>query len=150
MKIQKVTLKEAVSHEVEGEFEMIYTNEKTHPAFLTNAALKRGRDLGLIEGSLVGELAKLQDFERMTSGDETDLELLENFDDTKMIQVIYLAFIGANKSSGLSFDEFIDLYHGDFSETITLYIQLISDSMTKDGNNFAAGLKNGTAASKKK
>lgn len=63
MKIQKVELKEIEIVTVDGEFETRFVNEKIHPAFLTNAAVKKGYDTGLLESSLFEDLLKIMDLE---------------------------------------------------------------------------------------
>lgn len=150
MKIQKIVLKEAVTHEVDGEFEKVYINEKAFPAFLTNAALKKGKDLGLIESSLFSELLKMKDLEKLVDGDKIDPAALDSFDESKMIQIIYLAYLGANKKDPIDLDEFMELYHYQMMETIELYIKLISDQLMEGGNKFALGLKESTAGGSKK
>lgn len=156
-KVEVLELKEVELVEVEdGEYEQRFVNAKKYPVFLTNAAMRRGRDLGLIENSLIGEFAKLGSFQELQGidvenleGDFSALEKLAKIDDEPMINVIYLAFIGANKSVKMDMQEFMDKYHLDFTETLTLYISLITESFSND-NNFAAGLRNSMATSKKK
>ncbi|EON71870.1 hypothetical protein [Lysinibacillus sphaericus] len=60
MKIQKFELKEVEIVTVDGEFEKRFVNEKVHPAFLTNAAVKKGYDTGLLESSLFEDLLKIK------------------------------------------------------------------------------------------
>lgn len=150
MKLQTITLKEVGTREIEGrngEFEQVSINEKKYPIFLTNSAIKRGKIAGYIETSLIGELSKLQ---VLKSVSEDDLSALQSFDDTQMIQIIYLAFTAANKNVSYTFDEFFELYHYNMMETMQLYTGLISDSMGGSKNNFAAGLKDSTAPSSSK
>lgn len=156
MKVQKVTLKEIALREVDGEWEKIFVNEKTYPAFLTNLSLKRGKDLGLIEHSSIGELlklrslGKLENFDEDAADDPEAIDALNEMDETKMSQIIYLAFIGANRQTDIDFDAFLDLFHYDFTDMMELYVKLISDLVTAGGNKFAAGLKQSTAGVKKK
>jgi hypothetical protein len=145
VKIRKITLKDVEIKEVNGEFERVYTNEKTYPAFLTNYALKKGKELGLIESSLFSDLLKLQGLQRLESIDkglgDIDPSVFESIDETKMMKVIYLAFIGANKNTALSFDEFLEKYHAPLEEMMDLYMNLIADLMSSDKNQFAAALR---------
>lgn len=155
-KIHVLELKQIEVVEVDGEFEQRFVNVKKYPVYLTNAAMRRGRDMGLIENSLIAEFSKLGAFQDLQgielAGGENDfdkLEKLSGIDDEPMINVIYLAFIGANKSVKMDFEEFMELYHLDFTETLTLYVTLISESFSHD-NNFAAGLIGSTKQDKKK
>lgn len=154
MKIQKVELKEVEIVEVEGEFEKRFVNTKVHPAFLTNASVKKGYDTGLLESSLFEDLLKIKGLEVLISqsdeeDEETALELLNAFDEQKLISVIYLATIGANKNLGLSFDEFLEKYHYPLTDTIQLYANLIV-GLLSESNEFAQALNKQTKKSKKK
>lgn len=151
MNIQKITLKDLEIVEVDGEYKKAYKNEKSYPAFLTNYALKNGKDQGLIESSLFSDLLKLQGLEKLSSSQAAiDPAVFENIDESKMMQIIYLAFKGANKNSELSLDGFLQKYHATFDETLELYMNLIMDLMAKDPNQFAAGLKKSTNKSRNK
>ncbi|MGN4124891.1 hypothetical protein ACMGD3_07720 [Lysinibacillus sphaericus] len=151
MKIQKVELKEIEVVGVDGEFEKRYVNVKIHPAFLTNAAVKKGYDMGLLESSLFEDLLKIKGLETLVSqaDEENSLELLNAFDEQKLIAVIYLAVLGANKHVGLSFEEFLDVYHQPLTETIKLYATLIT-GLLSESNEFAQVLHKQTKKSKKK
>ncbi|WP_144461763.1 hypothetical protein [Siminovitchia fortis] len=151
MKVQKVTLKDIEIRKVDGEFEKVFINEKTYPAFLTNHSLKRGKELGYIETSVFNELAKLQHFQNVEEEQgEIDLSVLGDFDETKALQVIYLALTGANRKLELNFDEFLEKYHDSFEETMILYANLIADLVASDKNQFANGFKKSTNRSNKK
>jgi hypothetical protein len=143
MKVRKVTLKDVEVREVNGEFEKVFVNEKTHPVFLTNYALKKGKEMGLIESSLFTSLLKMQGLEALAKKQTNDLDpsIFDQIDETKMQQVIYLAFIGANKNTDLSFDEFLQKYHDPIEKTMELYMNLIVDLMSTDPNQFAKGLQ---------
>jgi hypothetical protein len=151
MKVRKVTLKDVEVREVNGEFERVFVNEKTYPVFLTNYALKKGKELGLIESSLFTSLLKMQGLEALAGGQAKDLDpsIFDQIDETKMQQVIYLAFIGANKNTDLSFDEFLQKYHDPIEKTMELYMNLIVDLMSTDPNQFAKGLQKSTNKSTK-
>lgn len=140
MKIQKITLKDTEIREIDGEFELVSFNEKTYPIFLTNYSVKKGKEMGLIEGSLVKDL--------FMAGTESDEELGEQFNENKMLSIIYAAFIGVNRGVGLSFDEFLDKYHGTFVETMELYNGLLEGLSDKPKNNFVAGLEKSTSPKK--
>lgn len=150
MKIQKVELKEVEVVEVDGEFEKRFVNTKVYPAFLTNAAVKKGYDIGLLESSLFEDLLKIKGLETLIiqSDEEASLELLNAFDEQKLIAVIYLAAIGANKNLGLSFDEFLEKYHYPLTDTIKLYANLIV-GLLNESNEFAKALHKQTKNSKK-
>lgn len=138
MKIEKVTLKEIEIREVNGEFEQVFYNEKTYPAFLTNYSLKKGKELGYIETSLFNELAKLSVMESAKNEKgELDPNALADFDEEKALQIIYLALTGANKSLEISYDEFLMTYHGGLEATLILYANLIGNLVSSDPNQFA-------------
>lgn len=151
MIIQKVELKEVEVKEVNGEFEKTFINAKVHPAFLTNAAVKKGFDTGLLESSLFEDLLKLKGLETLVaqSSEEASLELMNAFDEQKLITVIYLGVVGANKNIGLSFDDFLEMYHYPLTETIQLYANLIVGLMS-ESNEFAIALQKQTKKPKKK
>jgi hypothetical protein len=151
MKVRKVTLKDIEIREVNGEFEKVFVNEKTYPVFLTNYALKKGKEMGLIESSLFTSLLKMQGLEALAEGQAKDLDpsIFDQIDETKMQQVIYLAFIGANKNTDLSFDEFLQKYHEPIDVTMELYMNLIVDLMSTDPNQFAKALQQSMNKSRK-
>lgn len=151
MKVQKVTLKEFEIVEVDGEFEKRFINSKNYPAFLTNASVKRGFDTGLIETSLWEDLLKIMGLQSVfNKNDEEGIaQLMGVFDEQKLIAVIYLGVIGANKNVDLSYDDFLEKYHYDLAETIELYANLITDLVAKDPNQFAKGLQQSTKSEKK-
>jgi len=153
MKVRKVTLKDVEVREVNGEFEKVFVNEKTYPVFLTNYALKKGKEMGLIESSLFSDLLKMKGLEALVNNDsnlsDIDSPVFERIDETKMLKLIYLAFIGANKNTDLSFDEFLQKYHESIEYTMELYMNLIADLMSTDPNQFAKGLQQSTNKSNK-
>lgn len=153
MKIQKVTLKDFEVIEVNGEYQGGYKNEKTYPAFLTNYALKQGKEQGLIESSLFSDLLKLQGLQKLSRlQDDEDMDIdpnvFNNVDETKMTQIIYLSFKGANPTNPLSLDDFLKKYHYSLEQTMELYMELIMGLMEQDKNAFAAGLKKSTNKNK--
>lgn len=154
MKIQKITLKEVEVVEINGEYEKRFINEKTYPAFLTNAAIKKGNDEGLLDSSLFTDLLKMRDLNKLFSkpgadeDEEKESVALNSFDEGKMINVVYLAFAGANRKSELTYEEFIDRYHYTLSDTLKLYVGLITDLITGD-NAFAKGLEKSAKKEKK-
>ena len=153
MKVRKVTLKDVEVREVNGEFEKVFVNEKTYPVFLTNYALKKGKEMGLIESSLFSDLLKMKGLEALVNNDsnlsDIDSPVFERIDETKMLKLIYLAFIGANKNTDLSFDEFLQKYHESIEYTMELYMNLIADLMSTDPNQFAKALQQSTNKSSK-
>lgn len=152
MKVQKVTLKEFEVVEVDGEYEQRFINSKNYPAFLTNASVKRGYETGLIESSLWEDLLKIMGLQSVidNNDEESIMQLMGVFDEQKLIAVIYLGVVGANKSVDLTFDDFLEKYHYDLAETIELYANLITDLVAKDPNQFAKGLQQSTAKGEKK
>lgn len=151
MKVQKVTLKEFEIVEVNGEFEKRFINEKNYPAFLTNASVRRGFDTGLIETSLWEDLLKIMGLQSVLekNDDESTMKLMNMFDEQKLIAVVYLGVLGANKSVDLTFDSFLEKYHYDLAETIELYANLITNLVSADPNQFAKGLQQSTKSEKK-
>ena len=151
MKVEKVTLKEFEIVEVNGEFEKRFINEKNYPAFLTNASVKRGFDTGLIETSLWEDLMKIMGLQSILekNDDESTMKLMNMFDEQKLIAVVYLGVIGANKNVDLTFDDFLEKYHYDLAETIELYANLITSLVSKDPNQFAKSLQQSTRSEKK-
>jgi hypothetical protein len=151
LKVQKVTLKEFEIVEVEGDFEKRFINEKNYPAFLTNASVKRGFETGLIETSLWEDLLKIMGLQSVIekNDEESTLQLMNMFDEQKLIAVVYLGVLGANKNVDLTFDSFIEKYHYDLAETIEIYANLITNLVTQDPNQFAKGLQQSTKSEKK-
>lgn len=151
MKIEKLTLKEVEVIEVNGEFEHRFINEKTYPVFLTNYALKKGKEMGYIESSLFNELAKLSLMESAKKENgELDPSAIGDFDEGKALQIIYLALIGANKSLDITYDEFLSKYHEGLEETLLLYANLIGNLVSSDPNQFAKEFERVTEKGKKK
>lgn len=156
MKIQKVVLKEFEVIEVDGEFEKRFINEKKLPAFLTNASIKRGFDEGLLESSLWEDLLKvmgLQSLMKETGDEEKDAEnamkLMGTFDEQKLIAIIYLAVLGANRKLELTFERFLEKYHYGIAETIELYAILLTDLLSSNPNQFASELQKATKKNQK-
>ena len=151
MKIHKLTLKELEIREVNGEYEEVFFNEKTYPIYLSNYALKKGKEMGLIESSLFTDLLKMYSMKSATdqegniNPEAIDPSALANLDETKAQKVIYLAFLGGNKKIEMTFDEFLELYHYTIVETLELYMELIVGLIDDDPNAFADGLKKSTA-----
>lgn len=152
MKVQKVELKELEFVEVNSEFEQQFTNQKTYPAFLTNAAVKRGHDMGMIESSLWEDLLKIKGLESVVdeADEEAALQAMNTFDEQKLISVVYLAVIGANRQLSYSFEEFLERYHYSFEETIQLYANLLVNMISSSPNEFSKELTKATKKSKKK
>lgn len=156
MKIQKVILKELEVIEVDGEFESRFINEQKYPAFLTNYAVKRGFDEGFIDSSLWEDLIKVRGLQSVVKemketdvDEEKGLQLMGAFDEQKLIAIIYLAVIGANKKLQLSFDDFLEKYHYSLPETIELYAMLFTDLVSSNPNQFANELQNAAKKNKK-
>lgn len=140
MKIVQIELKdlEILIDEETGEYKKFYKNEKKYPVFLTNYSLSIGKDLGLTKSSLIGDILKLDGID--SDDKATREEAHEGLDQTKMTKIIYLGFIGANKSIKLTFDEFIEKFHYSFEDIVEMYFTLVIALMSNDKNNFASGL----------
>lgn len=152
MKVQTVELKDLEFVTVNGEYQQRFINEKTYPAFLTNAAMKRGFDTGLIESSLWEDLIKIKGLESVvkSSDEKSALQAMNALDEQKMIAIVYLAVIGANKKLTISYDEFLERYHYSFDKTLQLYANLLTNMMSSNPNEFSGKLKNATKKNKKK
>lgn len=151
MKIAKITLKEMEIREENGEYTQHFFNEKTYPIFLTNYALKRGKEQGYIETSLFSEMAKMVEMEKAKQEDgNMDVSQLSEFDEEKAIQIIYLGLKGANKGLDIPYEEFLEKYHYDIENTLTLYAELITNLVSSNPNQFANEFKKATDNSKKK
>lgn len=132
MKINKITLVDVEIKEVDGEYQKHYFNETNYPAFLTNYALKKGKEMGLIESSLVNEVMN------WSKGNTED-----QFNENKMLPLLYLSILGAEPDIELTYEEFVRRYHYSLSDTMELYSDLV-DSITESENNFSRGLINST------
>ncbi len=151
LKIEKIVLKEMEIREVEGEYEQHFYNEKTYPIFLTNYALKKGKEKGLIESSLFSELAKLSLMQSAVDEEgNMDPAGLEHFDEQKVLKVIYMALIGANRNTDISYEEFLEKYHDGLEDTLELYGNLIGNLVSSDPNQFAKEFERATEKGKKK
>ncbi|HEF1856620.1 TPA: hypothetical protein R9Y23_005271 [Bacillus cereus] len=144
MKVQKITLKEVEFVEVEGEYEKRFINKQNYPAFLTNYALKKGQEEGLITSSIIADIVKFQALDGLRNEDNKDLSALEQIDQTSIHKVIYIAFKGANPKENSTFDEFLKKYHDSLAESMELYTKLVVDVISQDPNQFAAALKKST------
>lgn len=143
-KIHSVVLKDIQFVEIEGEFKEVVENEKKYPLFLSNHSLRRGRDLGIIDSSLIQDLLGLEKNVKGKEDDEAARSLLDDLSEEKMQNVIYLAFIGANPRSEFTLDDFLQRYHGDYTKTLTLYMEILKSSIGDSNNKFAAGLRKST------
>lgn len=141
MKVQKITLKEVEFVEVEGEYEKRFINKQNYPAFLTNYALKKGQEEGLITSSIIADIVKFQALDGLRNEDNEDLSALEQIDQTSIHKVIYMAFKGANPKEKLTFDDFLQKYHDSLAESMELYTKLVVDVISQDPNQFATALK---------
>lgn len=142
MKIESVVLKEMeIAQDSNGEFVQVFKNERKVPCFLTNFSLKRGNDLGLIKGSLIADLFKLNG---LKDKKEVDQETLESLNESDMQKVIYLGCIGARKDTQMSFDKFLEEYHYSFEDTVMLYANLVTNLVANHSNGFAQSLKKST------
>jgi hypothetical protein len=150
--IEKVTLKESEIVEIDGEYKHLLRGERTVPCFLTNYSLKRGKELGLLKGSLIADVVKLIPLSKLGSQslDDIDSEAFKDIDEVKMLAVVYVGCIGANKNFDLDFDAFVSQYHEGYETLLALYANLIAGLVQRDPNQFARGLQKSTKTSKKK
>ncbi|MBH0159113.1 hypothetical protein IHV10_22340 [Fictibacillus sp. 5RED26] len=148
MKISKVNLKKIEVLEQDGEYSTVIAEEKNVPCMITNHALKRGKDLGLIKTSLIAGLMKLQGLEKFKTKNGVDPRALDSIDEVELQSVIYIGILGANRNIELSFEEFLEQFHYSFDETVTLYTNILSNYMPND-NQFAKGLAASTKSGKK-
>lgn len=151
MAIEKITLKEMEVREVNGEYEQHFYNEKTYPIFLTNYALKKGKEMGLIETSLFSELAKMGAMQgAVDENGEMDVTALESLDQDKILNMIYLALITSNRNIDLTYNDFLERFHYAMEDYIELYANLITGLVSADPNQFAGEFKRATDKTKKK
>lgn len=149
MKVEIVKLKEVEVVNVDGYFKAIEKNHQTVPCFITNAAMQRGQSLGLIEQSLMQSLFKMNNLANVNPN-EIDSDALQGFNEIEMQKIIYLGCLGANKQLPYNFEEFIEIFHYSFEETMELYSKLISNITNGKKNNFAKGLAGSAKSGGKK
>lgn len=141
MKLQTITLKDKKIVETAEGFEVQFENESIYPLYLTHAALKRGHELGIIEGSLI------TDFIRVASIAQRDLSQV---DDYQLLSLVYLSFLGANPQTMLSFEEFAEKVHLTTYELAAIYMEEVMRVSASEENKFAQGFKQATAKAEKK
>lgn len=150
-KIYSIELKETEivpREENSDEFIEIVRNRRKYPVFLTNFALSKGYDLGILKSTLVTDLVNISKSMKATSSDDKEEQagaVLENIDEKKMLDVIYLAFVGANPRVNISQEDFLQQYHASFTEKVQLYFNIVSAAVEADPNAFADGLKKSQA-----
>lgn len=143
-KIHSVVLKDLNIVEIDGEFREVYENEKKVPLFLTNHALRRGRDLGLIESSMMQDLLAMEPLVKGKKEDQAARDIVNEIPEEKMLNVIYLAYLGANPKSEDTMDDFLQRYHEDTASTMELYFEIVKSSVVNEDNKFAKSLQNST------
>lgn len=149
MKVEIVKLKEVEVVNVDGYFKAIEKNHQKVPCFITNAAMQRGQSLGLIEQSLMQSLFKMNNLANVNPN-EIDSDALQGFNEIEMQKIIYLGCLGANKQFPYNFEQFIEIFHYSFEETMELYSKLISNITNGKKNNFAKGLAGSAKSGGKK
>ncbi|UII56714.1 hypothetical protein LS684_04410 [Cytobacillus spongiae] len=149
MAVEIIELKDMEIVEVDGEFKPVYKNEIKIPCFLTNYALKVGKDLGMMKSSLAADLLKLQGIDGIAEG-TVGSEVLNSLDEVEMQKIIYLGCIGANPTLDMDFDKFLKKYHYKFEDTAMIYLQQVTSAISKETNKFVAGLQSSTKKGKKK
>ncbi|MBS4171944.1 hypothetical protein [Bacillus sp. FJAT-49736] len=145
-KIHSIILKEIEFKETDDGFEEVVKNEKKYPVYLTNHALRRGRDQGIVDSSLLSDLLEIEKGFNGKKQEDAARAVINGLSEEKMLNVIYLAFLGANPNSEYTFDDFLLRYHGDYSEIMTLYINIVSSSISSNNNRFAKALQDSTKA----
>lgn len=143
-KIHTVVLKELEFVEIEGEYQELYKNAKKYPLYLTNHALRRGRDLGLIESSMMSDVIEMEKGFKGKEQEAAAKDTIADLSEEKMQNVIYLAFLGANPRTEYSIHEFLERYHEDYVSTVKLYFEVLKSSISDGENKFATGLKKAT------
>lgn len=159
MIIEKIKLCEIAINEIEGEFVTQEINNETVPAMLTNYCVEMGYRRGLIKSSLSSDLFALYGTFHQHGGStepnaEGMMELPEGMvadmgsflDDSKILPVIYMACVGANKNFKYSYDEFLERYHADIKTKMQTYINLIVSLEKTDKQAFAKEFKAHTKA----
>lgn len=154
-KIYSIELKEVEIVSPEGnteEFIEVVKNKRTYPVFLTNYALSKGYDMGILKSTLITDLVNIEKNMKKAATDSKEEQagaVLENLDEKKMLDVIYLSFVGANPKVTMTHDEFLQQYHATFTEKVKLYFNIISSAVEADPNAFAEGLKKSQAKPEK-
>ena len=147
-KIFTVELKETEIVQPEGstDFVEVVKSKQTYPVYLTNYAMARGHDMGLLKSSLINDLIKMKSVvDAEGSQEEKVANFMEQIDEQHAINVIYLAFLGANPKTEIAKDQFLQQYQATFTEKITLYLNILSAAVDADPNAFADGLAKSTA-----
>ncbi|MBD5799995.1 hypothetical protein COM13_09145 [Bacillus pseudomycoides] len=153
MNVEIVKLHEVETVQLEnGQFQRVTKNQQTVPCYITNYAVKKGKDLGLLEESLLQSLFKLKGLVNVDPNklDSIDGTALQGIDEVELQKIIYLGCVGANKNFPYDFDAFLERFHYSFDETVRLYAKLISGVTTGQQNGFAKGLNKSTKTGKKK
>lgn len=153
MNVEIVKLHEVETVQLEnGQFQRVTKNQQTVPCYITNYAVKKGKDLGLLEESLLQSLFKLKGLVNVDPNklDSIDGTALQGIDEVELQKIIYLGCVGANKNFPYDFDAFLERFHYSFDEAVRLYAKLISGVTTGQQNGFAKGLNKSTKTGKKK
>lgn len=161
--VEKVELYDLNFIEVDGDFRQEKQNRQVLPAMITNYALWYGKENGFLETSLMEELHKitgvysgLQQPEKDASVKEVEkygADFMTEFstitDESKMNKVIYLGLVGANPDLDLGYGDFLKKFHGDLTEQMEIYINLVVDFSAKE-NEFKKEFENKTSISRGK
>lgn len=151
MKVEQVILKDVEYKDTGDGFERVFTNEKRYPVYLTNYALKKGKEYGIIDTSVFSELAMMEDFvKKVDENGDLKVGSLRDFEEERIMKVIYVGFIGANPKADVSYDDFMSRYHGGIEDMLELYVKLLSSLVASDPNQFSKELEKATEKSKKK
>jgi len=154
IKVSTIELKDVEVVELEdGSYDSRFVNPRKYPAFLTNRALKKGRNMGVTKSSLISDLIQMNSLfksnQKGKENPEIDLESLtpeqaEIIEAENYLPVIYLGLLGANKNLDLDYDDFLDQYQGDLSQIIQDYMELVMPYIDQNSNEFKKEFENKT------
>lgn len=161
--IEKVELYELKVVEVDGEYKQEKRNKKTLPAMITNYSLWYGKEHGLLETSLMDEMHNIigvysntQEPKKGASTKEVEKygtsimsKMSEITDESKITKVIFLGLVGANPDLDLEYGDFLKLYHGDLTQQIESYINLVINYTTEE-NEFKKEFEDKTSTARGK
>lgn len=159
MKLQMIQLADKTI-KIEGDTpEIVKENVRKKPLYLTNRAIKKGYDTGILASSLYTSLLSvyndkaLHDIKNMTEvqKEAASVAILDKINMSEVYAVVYLAYIGANKDDDMDMDSFLDAIDVTDMELITIYFALLQSLLaTSNKDAFVKKLKQNTATSKKK
>ncbi len=140
MKIEKIILSRQELVEKDGEYELAEKDKETVPCVITNRALQLAKQMGVTKTSLMTDLMNLAPSEEKEDVQVNDL------DDEKVLQAIYVGYIGGqllqgNKEPKYNFDEFIERYNAGTVERAVTYNKILA----AEDNKFAKEVQKSTS-----